>query len=30
MYGDIYLKITMWFDLLGIDYAWLYERAARM
>ena len=30
MYGNIYLKITMWFDLLGIDYAWLYERAARM
>ena len=30
MYGSVFQKITMWFDLMGIDYAWFYERTARM
>lgn len=30
MYGSIYMLMTMWLDLMGIDYEQIYERAARL
>lgn len=30
MYGNIFMKITMWYDLLGMDYEQIFERAARL
>lgn len=27
MYGNIFMRVTIWLELLGMDYEWIYERA---
>ena len=30
MYGSIFMRVTIWLDLLGMDYEQIFERAARL